>query len=507
MGEIPFTVAHVECKWAWFKIFRANKGVFSISLKAKLDLLAENSGSARETDEQRLLKMLMNNYDVNTRPVYNASHPVNVKLGITLNQIFDVDERNQVMTTHIWLDQEWYDEKLTWDPELYNGLHTLRVPCHLIWKPDIILYNSADDYSGYMSALAMVSDDGHVFWPPIVRARSTCSIDITYFPFDDQTCWLKFGSWAYDGLQVDVLKREQPLDLSNYVHNGEWELINVKIERNVVFYSCCPEPYPDVTFTLHISRRTLYYTYNVLVPCLMLSCLTLLGFWMPPEGGEKVTLGLTILLAFSVFMLLIAENMPATSFYIPLIGAYIIVAMGITSTSVVCSVLVSHLHYKGKMGDQVPGVLLRICNFLDRLVKVRRHRMHNNTDSSQTSSTCLTDCKTPLQDSFNSINFTFRSEADYIDLDRSQYASGKNSRRRSKSSNCEQGLQLEEISQKINTLLERQDRIARDKGSYEWHEIAAIIDRALFWIFIVLTFAITIIMLLLVPLGKTVNLT
>ena len=86
--------------------------------------------------------------------------------------------------------------------------------------------------------------------------------------------------------------------------------------------SCCPEPYPDVTFTLHIRRRTLYYTYNVIIPCVMLTSLTMLEFWMPPEGGEKVALGLTILLAFSVFMLLIAENMPATSFYIPLIGKF-----------------------------------------------------------------------------------------------------------------------------------------------------------------------------------------
>ena len=173
-----------------------------------------------------------------------------------------------------------------------------------------------------MPALAMVSHDGYVFWPPIVRLRSTCKIDITYFPFDDQTCSLKLGSWAYDGLQVDVLKRDKPIDVSNYVSNGEWDLINVKVIRNVEYYSCCPEPYPDVNFTLHIRRRTLYYTYNVIIPCIMLSSLTLLGFWIPPEGGEKVGLGLTILLAYSVFMLLIAENMPATSFYIPLIGKF-----------------------------------------------------------------------------------------------------------------------------------------------------------------------------------------
>ena len=117
-----------------------------------------------------------------------------------------------------------------------------------------------------------------------------------------------------------MFNRSNGVDLSNYVENGEWDLINAKAVRNVVYYACCPEPFPDVTFTLHLRRRTLYYTYNVIIPCIMLSSLTLLVFWLSPDSGEKVTLGLTVLLAFSVFMLLIAENMPQTSTFIPLIG-------------------------------------------------------------------------------------------------------------------------------------------------------------------------------------------
>lgn len=62
---------------------------------------------------------------------------------------------------------------------------------------------SVEDYTGgYMQALAMVSSDGTVFWPPIVKFHSTCAIDITFFPFDDQVCKMKLGSWAYDGFQV-----------------------------------------------------------------------------------------------------------------------------------------------------------------------------------------------------------------------------------------------------------------------------------------------------------------
>lgn len=89
-----------------------------------------------------------------------------------------------------------------------------------------------------------------------------------------------------------------------------------------MLYACCEEPYSDVTFSLVIRRRTLYYLFNIICPCLWLSLLTVTGFWLPADSGEKVTLGITVLLAFSVFMLLIAESTPATSEFVPLIGQY-----------------------------------------------------------------------------------------------------------------------------------------------------------------------------------------
>ncbi len=54
----------------------------------------------------------------------------------------------------------------------------------------------------YSQCLAMVGSDGMVFWAPIANLRSTCKLDLTFFPFDDQICHFKFGSWTYDGFQV-----------------------------------------------------------------------------------------------------------------------------------------------------------------------------------------------------------------------------------------------------------------------------------------------------------------
>ena len=52
----------------------------------------------------------MENYDREVRPVYNASHPVEVKVGITLTQIFDMvssygEERQEELSS---LDLDLY---------------------------------------------------------------------------------------------------------------------------------------------------------------------------------------------------------------------------------------------------------------------------------------------------------------------------------------------------------------------------------------------------------------
>ncbi|KAF7493101.1 Neuronal acetylcholine receptor subunit alpha-10 [Sarcoptes scabiei] len=332
--------------------------------------------SEQTNDERRLLTYLMRNYDNTIRPVNDAMKPINIRLGITLTQIFDLDEKNQVLTTNIWLDQEWIDEFLTWNSTEFGNITKIRIPCQNIWLPDIVLYNNADDYTrGYMNSRAIIESNGNVFWPPPTKFRSTCQVDVTYFPFDDQKCILKLGSWIYDGNNVNIENRTQNVDLANYVPNGEWDLVQTSLIRNVVFYPCCVEPFPDVTITLVIRRKILYYMYNVIVPCLMMSLLTLLVFCLPPESGEKIALGVTVLLAFSVFMLAISEKLPETSESIPLLGIYLTVVMGITSISIVMTVLVLNFHYCYPLNKfDLPEWIIRlISNENDRFVWVRKH--------------------------------------------------------------------------------------------------------------------------------------
>lgn len=68
-------------------------------------------------------------------------------------------------------------------------------------------------------------------------------------------------------------------------------LAGVPGSRSEAFYDCCKEPYPTVTFVVTIRRRTLYYALNLLIPCVLLSSMTLLIFVLPADSGEKISLG------------------------------------------------------------------------------------------------------------------------------------------------------------------------------------------------------------------------
>uniref|UniRef100_A0A8C4WW18 Uncharacterized protein n=1 Tax=Eptatretus burgeri TaxID=7764 RepID=A0A8C4WW18_EPTBU len=269
--------------------------------------------------QRHLYQELMVDYSPLERPVANDSDPLVVHFQLILMQIMDVDEKNQILTTNVWLQFFWKDHYLKWNLSEYPGVRNLRFQSQQIWTPDILLYNSADDrFDATFHTNVLVNSSGDCQYAPPGMLKSTCYINVRWFPFDVQSCDLKFGSWSHDGWLIDLQKMDA--DTSGYISNGEWDLIEIPGKRNVLRYDCCKEPYPDVTYTVTIRRRTLYYALNLLVPCALISTLSLLVFLLPADSGEKISLGITVLLSLTVFMLLVAEIMPATSDSVPLIG-------------------------------------------------------------------------------------------------------------------------------------------------------------------------------------------
>ncbi|TMS39880.1 hypothetical protein L596_006340 [Steinernema carpocapsae] len=340
-------------------------------------------------EELRLYNDLLSNYNPLERPVNETNTPLVVKVRFFLQQIVNVDEKNQVVQLNAWLRYIWHDYKLVWNPRDYAGIRDVRFPGTMdhIWKPDILLYNSADEHfdTTYKSNL-LVYYNGEVNWIPPGILKFSCKMDITWFPFDDQLCDLKFGSWTFHGLALDLqIDSDNPnsthqMDLSDYVVNGEWTLVATPAKREISFYKCCPEPYPTVVFRMHVRRRTLYYGFNLIIPSLLISLMTLLGFTLPPDAGEKITLEITILLSICFFLSMVSEMTPPTSEAIPLIGVFFSCCMLVVSASVVFTVVVLNLHFRSPDTHIMSPFLKRtLLEWLPWLLMMSRtgHRFSN----------------------------------------------------------------------------------------------------------------------------------
>uniref|UniRef100_M3ZTU4 Cholinergic receptor nicotinic beta 3 subunit a n=1 Tax=Xiphophorus maculatus TaxID=8083 RepID=M3ZTU4_XIPMA len=324
--------------------------------------------------EDSLLRNLFKGYQKWVRPVGHANDTITVRFGLKISQLVDVDEKNQLMTTNVWLWQEWTDVKLRWNPEDYGGITSIRVPSETIWLPDIVLYENADGrFEGSLMTKAIVRWDGTITWTPPASYKSSCTMDVTFFPFDRQNCSMKFGSWTYDGHMVDLVLVDHHVDRKDFFDNGEWEILNATgmkgSRRDGVYW------YPFITYSFILKRLPLFYTLFLIIPCLGLSFLTVLVFYLPSDEGEKLSLSTSVLVSLTVFLLVIEEIIPSSSKVIPLIGEYLLFIMIFVTFSIIVTVFVINVHHRSSATyhPMAPWVKSLFLQRLPKLLCMRGH--------------------------------------------------------------------------------------------------------------------------------------
>ncbi len=134
---------------------------------------------------------------------------------------------------------------------------------------------------------------GKVIWLPLLKYTSACKLDMLEYPFDIQTCHMTFGSWGYDNTKIDMafINNKQEVIMDSYMENTEWEIINNTANRNIQKYECCPNKFVDITYTLILKRRITFHLRLILIPTAILSSLTLVIFWIPPNRPDRSVMG------------------------------------------------------------------------------------------------------------------------------------------------------------------------------------------------------------------------
>ena len=181
--------------------------------------------------------------------------------------------------------------------------------------------NKLFDGEHYKRFWITVWHSGKARWQPGGVFAIACALDMNFYPFDDQHCTMEIETWVYTADKVNLSNSLDVVGLDTYIPHGEWTIMKTSVYSiNKVYPYYQTESFPEVYCTIYIRRKYIFYFMYILLPCLMLSGVLLMIFLLPADSGEKVSLGVSILVAISVFLLLVAGNVPDTSDAIPIIG-------------------------------------------------------------------------------------------------------------------------------------------------------------------------------------------
>ncbi|KAF1385598.1 hypothetical protein PFLUV_G00109460 [Perca fluviatilis] len=314
------------------------------------------------------------------RPVKSFSSPVNMTIGITVVGIIGVDEKSQILTTFLWQILEWNIEGLSWDEE-ECGTTRVSVPREQLWVPDINIAEYMDEDKAPKTPYVYLYNTGHVFDVKSLRVVSSCRLVIYTFPFDIQNCSLTFGPYlhfATDIRMIQGLTSEEILKESQDVlqTNGEWELAGISVAPSTL--TLHGGSYSEIKYYIILRRRPVLYVVNLLIPSCFLITVDLFSFLLPPQTVDRSSFKMTLILGYTVFLLIMNDLLPVTEETTPLINVFFSISLALMVGSLLETVLITNIQCSSSQYSAVPRWLsVLVLRYLAVVVFLPRKKKSN----------------------------------------------------------------------------------------------------------------------------------
>ena len=308
--------------------------------------------------------------------------------------------------------QQWYDDFLEWQNLTeFQNIQSLNYETTEVWIPDIalikykplpcftmptcifilfIVYSSGDMYAFTMARRMRLSGrrDGWISYFPEATVFAWCSLDLTYFPYDVQSCPFIFESWTY-GQDLETFTPGK-LDTDQFKMNEQWQLYNTSISTYMDCYDDTPDfCYPAVEFRIYLRRKSSYYVLNIIIPCLIIAIVELCVFPLPNADPIKVNVSFSCLLAYTVFQETISSFMPHSSEHLrksstfwfrnsqhppsilALLSIYIDLQMAYIAFAIIGEGVIFYCYENAKHGERIGKQIDVFFRILGRLCLIR----------------------------------------------------------------------------------------------------------------------------------------
>ncbi|XP_053402935.1 neuronal acetylcholine receptor subunit alpha-2-like [Mercenaria mercenaria] len=315
----------------------------------------EMAKCATINDTNVLLDDLLTGYKRLVRPIADQDRPVFVNVSLVLKSIQQLDEVRGEFSFFAGINMNWIDAKMTWNPQSYGGIESIKASYEDVWVPELILMNPAEEANtlGMKWQTVLFLSNGLAYWIPGNLIKSTCTVDMTYYPFDTQICEVTFTVWGYSESEVALKAPILQADIKYYEGNNIWTFKNSIAEADG----------NSIDFLFYLERKSGFIIMHVLLPLTFLSILNAFVFLLVPESGERMSYCITVLLSIAVFMTIVSDTLPRSSKPIPMISYKLLFDL-INSALITLITIFNMRIYNKKDTTKVPRWLRKLYQVL-----------------------------------------------------------------------------------------------------------------------------------------------
>ncbi|XP_046368617.1 acetylcholine receptor subunit delta-like [Haliotis rufescens] len=201
----------------------------------------------------------------------------------------------------------WFDTGLAWNKTDYDDIELVTISEKFVWIPLVVVPNGIDSIVPISIQSPELSSDGRAVLVITDSFKTSCQIDITLYPFDQQRCSILFAPVNDLKLGVDITGSIITRLPTFFIENSEWELVDILAKSVDVQMKQISSL---VSFEFFLKRKSMFYIVSIIFPMALLSLLNACVFLLPADSGEKMSYLISIFVSYAVFMNFVNDSIP-----------------------------------------------------------------------------------------------------------------------------------------------------------------------------------------------------
>ncbi|XP_041813361.1 5-hydroxytryptamine receptor 3A-like [Chelmon rostratus] len=311
-----------------FHILSLLKAVFLLSLLA----VACGRADSRCTTRRCLAEMLINK-SYTSQPQYENCTQI-IYVPFIEYQTLSVDTKNLRLISRLQASLVWSDLELGWNTSVYQYDEVV-LPVSKVWTPELHVTNGIVTTMKHSSRDLMVYSNGTLRHSVIINAEVNCEVNLFNYPFAADECPVAIQTWSTDGCGTELAFGE--LRMIDGTH-GDWKTDYVSLQKQ-------RDDRNYIMVALRIKYLNPFIT--LMLPSILIVLADGVSFALPLGGGERNSFKVTLVLSFTMFLIILNNELPGDSHCSPIIRTHFCVCLVLMVLSMLVSLVLTRVAKDG----------------------------------------------------------------------------------------------------------------------------------------------------------------